>query len=186
MKKRRLLWELLFSALFLILLIGGWFFIIAGTPARASVPAILTGYVYLQSRPSHAGVTVQLGDQSTTTDADGGFALANVPTGAQTISASSPGYLSAQGTLDITAGELTPLSEVTLLGGDVNQDEAIDLVDLVILGRNFAAQPLKDPRADLTADGRVDIFDLVTLAINYGKEGPIIWETAPAATPTPN
>jgi hypothetical protein len=52
-----------------------------------------------------------------------------------------------------------------LIGGDVTGDGAINIFDLVSVGVAFNGT---DPAADINKDGAVDIFDLVLVGTNYG------------------
>jgi hypothetical protein len=57
------------------------------------------------------------------------------------------------------------LPAATLLGGDVNADDKIDILDVAYIGARFGGQ---DALADLNQDGTVNILDLVLAATNYG------------------
>jgi hypothetical protein len=52
------------------------------------------------------------------------------------------------------------------LGGDVNADAKIDILDIAYIGARFEGQ---DALADLNQDGQVNILDLVLAATNYGQ-----------------
>ena len=69
-------------------------------------------------------------------------------------------------------GEITTvdLGTVTLLAGDVNGDDVVNILDVAHVANNFLT---KDPSADLNADGLVNIFDLVVVASNYRLQGPL-------------
>ncbi|GAB4439285.1 MAG: hypothetical protein Kow0031_21170 [Anaerolineae bacterium] len=78
------------------------------------------------------------------------------------------GYL--QGQRDLPEGDI---GTVTLLGGDVTQDNVVNIFDLAGIGSRYGDN---DPNIDINGDGVVSIFDLVQAAANYGKRGPItIW-----------
>jgi hypothetical protein len=53
----------------------------------------------------------------------------------------------------------------------VNGDGKVDIFDLVIVAQNFGMASGFDTRADLNNDNAVDIFDLVVVAQNFGKTG---------------
>ena len=150
-----------------------------------SSPTMLVGHVYLQNRSNHSGVIISLGAHSTTTSSDGGFVLPNVPTGDQMVTASVPGFLFAQTVFRVSPGQATTLPDVTLLGGDVDQDGEIRLLDLVAMGAAYGTCPPQDSRLDLTADGCLNLLDLVILGANYGKTAPVPWGAPPVITPSP-
>jgi hypothetical protein len=56
---------------------------------------------------------------------------------------------------------------VTLLGGDINGDDAIDILDLVAVGAQFGSSSPTPPEADVNGDGVVDIIDIVLVAKNF-------------------
>ena len=58
------------------------------------------------------------------------------------------------------------LSAFTLLGGDVNADDKVDILDIAYIGACFESQ---DALADLNQDGTVNILDIVLAATNYGQ-----------------
>ncbi len=64
------------------------------------------------------------------------------------------------------------LGEITLLGGDVNDDNRIDIRDLSYVAWHFDGY---DARADINGDGQVDILDLSLTAGNFGRIGPTTW-----------
>jgi len=156
----------------------------AGLAQPALSGAVLLGQVHLQARTSYGGVLVAVGGQSITTNADGSFVLLDAPTGNLVVRASAPGFLSAEGMLDVAASQTSTLAAITLPGGDINGDGVIQLLDLVALGVAFGQCPPQDAILDLNADGCLNIFDLVILGGNYGRSGPLPWGPGSAPTPT--
>jgi hypothetical protein len=55
------------------------------------------------------------------------------------------------------------------LTGDLNSDAKVDIFDLVLVAQNFGMTSGFDSRADANEDGQVDIFDLVIVAQNFGR-----------------
>jgi hypothetical protein len=55
--------------------------------------------------------------------------------------------------------------------GDATGDGRVDIWDLVIVAQNFGMTSGFDVRADINGDGRVDIYDLVVIAQNFGRTG---------------
>jgi hypothetical protein len=124
------------------------------------------GTALLQGRSTHGGVQIvsQPGGYIATTASDGAFSIA--VTAPSTVSASCPGYLSVQWTVAELPDPVLTLDPVTLMGGDVNGDRTIDILDIVYIGANLGGA---DPQADLNADGTVDILDVVIAAGNFGE-----------------
>ena len=127
----------------------------------------------------------------------GGFLL-NLPTaGTYTVRASYPGYLQAQKTNVFASAGQALIGTTRLFGGDVNGDNAINILDIVaIIGRLGSAGPVRsdpavciapfegsqtpltppaDSAFDINDDGNVDISDLSIAAGNFGKTGPTNW-----------
>jgi hypothetical protein len=110
------------------------------------------------------------------TAADGSFQIASLTCATYDIVARRPKYLAARRTgVIVTSGAALTLPGVTLLGGDTNDDARIDLFDLVLVAVNYATCPPGDARADINDDGCVNLADLVTVAVNYGQTGPTAW-----------
>lgn len=135
----------------------------------------VSGVVTLQGRTDYSGIIVAGADgQQAQTGADGSF---SVPAG-NNLSFSHPGYLAAQADVQAllaqnlsSTGQAASLGRLTLLAGDLNADNRIDILDLATIARYFNSA---DTLADLNADGTVNIMDLVLAAGNYGRQGPII------------
>lgn len=138
--------------------------------------SIITGQVELQGRTNWSGAeaaALPIGI-SDTTDVDGWYAL-TVPTATYTVTVEMVRYLDASRTVALVRGE-NLLSRVRLLGGDANDDDEIDIVDIGIIGGMYdtAVDPATE-RADINADGLVDIVDVVLAAGNYTRTSPVPW-----------
>jgi hypothetical protein len=136
----------------------------------------VSGTLSLQGRTDHSGVMITGGGQQAQTGADGAFTINST----DQLNFSFPGYLSARA--DMAAGQFSPgageepvyLGTLTLLAGDVNADNQIDIIDLTYIAGHYHGT---DSLADLNGDGRVDLIDLVLAAGNYGRSGPLTnWE----------
>ncbi len=154
---------------------------LAAVSAVSDAEAVMfSGTVLLEGRTDQSGTQVILSqtpcpdvisaEPTTTTATDGHFEV-ELLTGQSDICLQllQPGYLSGQ--------RLNPdgdLGQLTLLGGDINGDNLIDIFDLSLIGVRFDST---DPATDINADGIVDIFDLVITAGNYNRAGPLTeWE----------
>jgi hypothetical protein len=138
-----------------------------GQVTVTSSQATLTGRVLLEGRTDHSGTAVQIqGGPVAYTDASGDYTLVHTA-GTYTIDFSHASYLAQSTTATGVAGTTVTLSAVTLLGGDVNGDGAIDILDLVTVGAQFGSTSPTPPEADINADGVVDIIDIVLIAKNF-------------------
>jgi hypothetical protein len=103
---------------------------------------------------------------------DGTFSL-TVPAGAYTISAVVSGYLGAEGAVTLAGGETVALPAITLLAGDIDNNNVIDQFDAMTIGMNYNADA--PSAADLNDDGIINVLDLEILARNYRATGPLPW-----------
>ena len=148
-----------------------------GTPVTpTTATGSIRGKVILQSRMSHEGVTVTVSKLTpVVTEPDGSYAVTGiVAPGQYLVAATMPGYLSAQGFVEVAnVGETKILPAVTLLAGDVNGDGSVSLFDLVLLSSALVKLDAASLRSDLNADGAVNLFDLVLVGNNLDRRGPI-------------
>lgn len=144
-----------------------------GTPGTGTIASV----VMLQGRTNHSGATISVdGTPVATTTADGSFSATGVSPGIHTVTASHPGYLSAENaSVPVASGVTTTLFNVTLPGGDTDNDGRVNIFDLVRVGVHYGEHPPGDPRADINEDGWVNIFDLTMVGVNYGRTGPTDW-----------
>lgn len=161
-----------------------------GTITITSAPPSgdVSGKILLQGRSNHSGATAEInppshippvlpipGSPLATTTTTGDFTINAVPVGSQVIRARMTGYLLASKAISVVTGA-NAAGTVTLLGGDANMDQAIDLLDLsFIAGRYLQTGPVYVPAAaagttpDINGDNVVNILDLSLTASNYLK-----------------
>ena len=149
------------------------------TPIESPTPTplpngVLTGQV-IASKP----VTVGLFDagnalvSSATANADGTFSL-TAPAGNYTVIAVASGFLSAQGSVTLTGGATATKPVITLLAGDIDNNNIIDQFDAMTIGMSYNTSTPES--ADLNNDGTINVLDLELLAQNYRETGPQVWE----------
>lgn len=143
-------------------------------------PGQISGQIWLQGRTEHgntriSGTLAAARVDRSYTGLDGSFVLtASHGEGFYTLSASAPGFLSAKGSrpVKLTVGSEFKLAPITLVGGDVNQDNLIDIRDLSYVAYHMGSP---DVQADINGDGQVDVLDLTLIAGNFGIKGPTTW-----------
>jgi len=132
------------------------------------------GSVALQGRSNNSGIIITTNSgRQIESGMTGNFVLV----GESVASISYPGYLSGQvvantgvRSSDTAGNSMLNVGRLTLLAGDVNQDNKINIFDLTYLASRFNGSDLS---ADLNQDGKVNIFDLSLAASNYSKQGPL-------------
>jgi hypothetical protein len=116
------------------------------------------------------------------TDLFGKFCIEAVPPGEWDLTAKEPHYLRAvyrgleiPGLMgDVMFDPETGDPPGTLRGGDCEDDNDVDIGDFAILAAAYGTMegdPGYDPRADITADGMVNLKDFSPIASNFGKVG---------------
>lgn len=106
-------------------------------------------------------------------DLDGTFSF-QAPAGTYTVFATASGFLSAQGTVTLTSGGVSTMPTISLLAGDIDNNNVIDQFDAMTLGMSYnTATP---EAADLNNDSIINVLDLELLARNYRATGPAAWQ----------
>jgi len=148
-----------------------------------TLPGTLEGLVQQQgTRTDNAGSEIVVMEidggiiATTTTITDGTFSL-DVPIGGTyNIDANYPGYLHAQKSAVYVVGTTVDIGTTKLLGGDVNADNCINILDIVSIVGKFSQSGLPaSDSADINDDGTINIFDLTISAGNFGRYGPTAW-----------
>ncbi len=131
----------------------------------------------------------------------GGFRIAISSGGTYTIRASYPGYLQSQKPNVYVSGGLVLIGTTRLVGGDVNGDNTINILDIVTIisqlgtggsvgsAATVCVPPIEganglpptvsappDSAVDINDDGVVNVSDLAIAAGNFGKSGPTPWQ----------
>ena len=152
-----------------------------GAPTQAT----LQGHVTLQ-RPGKpapdpswqtALVVTVGGDHSVTTDASGYFTVADLAPGAYNIRAKGGHSLgNVKNGVILSAGS-NSVEFGTLLEGDANNDNCVDIQDFSVLRTAFS--PGYEARADFNQDGVVNIQDFSMLATNFNQCGDLTVASPP-------
>jgi hypothetical protein len=143
----------------------------------------LEGFVELQGRTNHSGAEVcawagGFPISCEPTDPTG-YYLIQLPQDTYDIVVEMERYLDGLKTgVFVPAGGVVTLPSVKLLGGDANEDDMINILDLALIGGRFGlseGDPGWDPRADINNDLTVNILDVVLAATNFNKSSPVPW-----------
>jgi hypothetical protein len=143
----------------------------------------VSGTVTLEDCDNSAGEPITLEFRPTNGDpiltrcgligADGSYITA-APPGDYDVWIKAPKWLAETTTADTTGGPVTGVN-VTLLGGDANNDNGVDVFDLDVLIQSFDADPSApnwlNGAADFNCDESVDVFDLDILIRNFDELG---------------
>jgi hypothetical protein len=137
---------------------------------------ILKGTVQYQGRLDAAGITVTAAgvvNLSGLTNSAGAFSLNQLKAGTYQVRADAPKYLPrCSANIAVNNNQNVTLSPTTLLGGDLNDDDTINIGDASRIGSAFGTA---DPAADVNGDGIVNVQDLAILAGNYDIAGCQGW-----------
>jgi hypothetical protein len=90
------------------------------------------------------------------------------------VFATASGYLSAQASVTLTDGSTTTMPTISLLAGDIDNNNVIDQFDAMTIGMSYNSST--PAAADLNNDGVINVLDLELLAGNYRETGPVLWE----------
>ncbi len=152
------------------------------TGANVTVLAFgtISGTATYQGRLDHAGIEVTatgIVSNTDTTDSAGAFTLGQLKAYTYTVKADAVSYLPVCATnVVVSSGETVTLTATTLLGGDLNDDDTINIGDATLLTANFGLPvPPADARADINADDIVNVQDLAILGGNYEIAGCQGW-----------
>ncbi|MFQ5459155.1 MAG: hypothetical protein ACE5EL_00010 [Anaerolineae bacterium] len=137
-----------------------------------TTPGTIRGSVVLDGRTGFGGARVTVtGAGRVLTPNSGDYVVRSVSPGTHQIDVALAGYLRAGARdIDLRVGEVADVPAATLLGGDCNASDGIDIVDASIVGRYYATTGgwAADQHPDINDDGVVDIYDLVMIGNNFG------------------
>ena len=103
----------------------------------------------------------------------GAFTLTDVPPGTYILGAKGSKWLRKDTPISTLNGSVAGLN-ISLLGGDLNDDNKINIFDYLVLSNAYNSVPGDanwNPNADIDCNGRVNIFDYLILSQNYQKQG---------------
>jgi YVTN family beta-propeller protein len=107
-------------------------------------------------------------------NSDGTFSLNNIPSKQYSLTVKGSKWLQRRlASVNTSAGSVRNL-HLTLLPGDANDDNIVDVDDFALLADTFGLAEGEtgfNPSADFTCDGIVDVDDFALLADNFGVEG---------------
>jgi len=142
----------------------------------ASTTFNLGTQILLQGRSDSSNTCMNLGSGivKCMTDKWGYLTLDNMPSGSYVVRVSKLGYIDLPATLNktlvVNAGK-TKVNLLTLIAGDADNNEVINLADAVAVANDFghSGGAIVNPLTDINADGKVDLLDLAIVALNYNK-----------------
>ncbi len=128
--------------------------------------------------------TTHIGTFNGTVAASGSFSVAGVPNGTYDIHVKGGTFLSTKVTTVTILGGAANLGTLTVIGGDIDGDDAITILDYGHLSNNFdttSSDPgwtipgtfdsLAPETCDLDGDGGVTVFDYFYVANNFDQFG---------------
>lgn len=139
------------------------------TPTAPPHTGSVRGRVLLERRPMSTGARVTVGGLVGMTGANGEFEIAGIAPGAQALDITHPSYLPLVVPVQIVVGKELSVGEKKLLAGDVDQNGRIDADDAALVASAMLVDPIDQDWyrvRDITADGLVDILDLVAVQYN--------------------
>ncbi|MGB3714407.1 MAG: hypothetical protein WA996_08260 [Candidatus Promineifilaceae bacterium] len=150
---------------------------------RLILDGAIVGTVDLQRRSDDSLVEVCAnmdgGTSTCTLTASSGACTLTVPVGNYDITVEMDLYPGALRTgVTATAGITKTLPEILLLGGDTNDDDTVNILDLSFLGARFGTScgvPLYDQTGDINDDCLINILALSLKGSNFPISSPVPW-----------
>jgi len=141
--------------------------------------ASLYGYVYLEKinsddpEPNHAGTQVKVKQNgniidTTNSGSNGYYLVSGLNAGNYDVSYDNPNgaWKEEVRQINYDGQKAKELEAVTLLIGDMNNDGAIDILDLLWMAARMGSVTPDSQIADVNSDDNVDILDLLRVALN--------------------
>jgi hypothetical protein len=141
------------------------------------------GYIQMQGRSAHNGAEVCAWESGSLvdcvlTDPTGYYSL-SLLNGSYDIVVEMDRYLDSEKSgVVVVAGSTTTLATLTLPGGDANDDDVINILDLSFMGARYTCalgDGCFDPKADINDDDIINIQDIVLAGGNYLETSPVPW-----------
>ncbi|MEZ4669508.1 MAG: carboxypeptidase regulatory-like domain-containing protein [Anaerolineae bacterium] len=110
------------------------------------------------------------------TGADGHYQFNDVTPGSYVLLVNAVEHLSLSYTITVIGdGAPIDVGQATLVAGDTDGNQVIDLADSSLITANFdQPSPPAPGNADLNHDGQINVADLVLIGMNYGQTGPVV------------
>ncbi len=111
---------------------------------------------------------------STTIDENGNFTTPQFAPGTYSILIKVDGYLAKLFPDEIIENGINPLDISGLIGGDFNNSNSINVMDVSVMCAAFGSvvgEEAYNPSVDMNCDGVVNIYDISALNITFGMEG---------------
>jgi hypothetical protein len=147
----------------------------------------IAGSVKLQNfsgDPTKIPVTIQIRNPGTTTavqtqtvylNPDGTFSLSTTLKATYDVAVKASNWLRKRiSNVKLTGVGFVAGLSFSLINGDVNGDNNVDVLDLLAIGAAWRTEPAMskwNPNADLNGDGSVDLLDWLIVANNWRKTG---------------
>ena len=143
---------------------------LSGTVTLDACENMLGTEITFEFRPKPSGNKII---RTANIGANGNFALTNIPTGNYNLAVKSAKWLQKVTPLDLRGADQTTFA-VTLLGGDADDSNSCDVLDLALLIEAFGTV-LGDANytdvTDFNCDQAVDVLDFAVLVANFGTIG---------------
>ena len=124
----------------------------------------------LEGSPAYSALTTTFDPADNTTD----FTFTNIQGQPAWLRVDGPSHVTCEQTLTFPsdAGNEVLPDPLVLLAGDVNSDDAVDIIDAAAIGLEYGNAASGE--LDINGDGTINILDLIHVGRNYGTVGPTV------------